>query len=322
MIDGDQDNSTQTQTSPSNDAATNTNTDVSHETKTDQSTTETEKSTDNKIAPNGYEGSDFVEFTPEQQKRINVLTKKLGKFERESGEYRQIAKQQFDLINELRSGQQQIVTHLQSTNYTEVESQLKAQKKAAWEKGDLETYESASEKLADIKIERKLQEKEAKRQPQPQQVQQRGVSGDEIVERAVNQGAISRSDADVYNAWATEVDDSGNLVRPWVNERDGRNTAASAEGKAVFSNPALQNKPFSEKLKEIDRRMGVQQRQANQSVMGSGNLTGNGKTSNVKMSPWAEDLAVKTQFAGKGKSRQDHIEAYRKQINETRSARR
>lgn len=283
-----------------------------------QETTPTETSAD-AAKPNGYQGENFVEFTPEQQKRINTLTKEISSLKKsgaEVGQWKAVAKEQYDLINELRNGQQQIVNHLQSTNYVEAESQLKSQRKAAYDRGDLDAVDAANDKLADIKIARKTAEMQAKQQPVRQAQPQMPAS--DPVELAVQQGTMSRADADAYKAWETETDSYGNPIRSWTDARDARNSAAAAEGKAVFSNPSYVNKPFADKLKEIDRRMGIANKQAQQGVMPAGNLTGNAKTSNIKLSPQAENLAVRTKFAGPGKSNADHIEAYRKQVAEVR----
>lgn len=270
---------------------------------------------------NGYEGKEFVEFTPEQQKRVNTLTKKLSSVERETQEYRNIAKQQYDLINELRQGQGQIVAHLQQTNFVEAESQIKAQRKEAYARGDIDAVDQLNDKLSDIKLQKKFQENQPKQQARPVQPQipQQPV---DVMESAVRRGEISRSDADVFEAWQNETDTNGNPLRPWTNERDQRNAAAAYEGRAVFSNPSLQNKPFAEKLKEIDRRMGLQQQSVGQGVMPSGNLTRGGKNSNVKLSEFAENIAVRTKFAGPKASRAEHIEAYRAQMADVRSTRR
>lgn len=278
-----------------------------------------EQPADGSKPANGYEGPNFVEFTPEQQKRINTLTKKSSLLERSIQERDDVLRQQSELINELRQGQGQIVDHLRQQNYGDAEAQLKSQRKSAWEKGDIDAVDSINDKLAEIKIQRKIQEAQPKQQPVQPKVPTYAA---DPVDAAVSRGEISRSDAEVFQAWQNETDMNGNLMRPWVNERDPRNMAAAAEGKAVFSNPSYQQKPFSERLKEIDRRMGLQQQQTNQGVLPSGNLTRGGKTSNIKLSSWAEDLAVKTKFAGSGKSRADHIEAYRAQMAEVRGARR
>lgn len=298
---------------PANDATTETQ--PAAEVQSQETTsTETEQ-------PNtGYEGKNFVDFSPEQLKRVNALTKKASTAEQRAAQAMEVLKQQSDLINELRNGQSQIVNHLQTTNYAEAESQLKSQRKAAYDRGDLDAVDMANDRLADIKIARKTAEIQARANP-PRQPQQPNFAPDPV-EAAVQQGSMTRSDADAYQAWVSETDQYGNLVRPWTSERDVRNGAAAAEGKAVFTNPTYQNKPFAERLKEIDKRMGIANKQSQQGVLPAGNLTGNSKTSNIKLSAQAESLAVRTKFAGPGKSNADHIEAYRKQVAEVRGAKR
>lgn len=259
--------------------------------------------------PNGYQGDHFVEFTPEQQKRINDLSKKAGKAEREAAQLRDIAKQQFEIIEQIRRDQGTIVSHLQQGDFAKAEGLLKEQRLQAYNRGDLAAVDDINDKLTDLKFQR-LKAEIPKPQPQPQQ---RGQSGEDIVTRAVNQGAITHQDADVYRAWATETDEYGNLKRPWVNEGDHRNTAAAIEGQAVFNNPSYANKSFADKLKEIDRRMGVQNKQAATNVLGS-NLTRQQKNNTIELTDYQKRVAVKTRFAGPGKSDQDHIEAWKAQI--------
>lgn len=318
-MDGEQEVSTTTPTATPDAVISQPSPETSEPIQTTESQTPTETS-EPKTTPNGYQGENFVEFTPEQQKRINTMTKKMSNLERSSNEWQTVAKQQYELINELRTGQAQIVNHLQSTNYVEAESQLKSQRKDAYARGDIEAVDQINDKLTDIKLARKTAEFQAKQQPvRPVQP---NLSAPDPVETAVQQGTLSRNDAEAYNAWVNETDQNGNLVRPWTNERDPRNQSAAAYGKAVFSNPAYQNKPFAERLKEIDRNMGIANRQGQQNVLSTGNLTGNTKNSNVKLSLYAESVAVKTKFAGPGKSNADHIEAYRKQMAEVRGAKR
>lgn len=267
-----------------------------------------------------YEGKNFVDFTPEQLKRVNTLTKKASSAEQRVTQAMEVLRQQSELINELRNGQTQIVNHLQTTNYADAEAQLKVQRKTAYDRGDLDAVDAANDRLADIKIARKTAEMQAKTQPKQQPAQQPTFAQDPV-EMAVQKGEMSRSDADAFRAWETETDQNGNLVRPWTLQHDGRNAAAGAEGRAVFSNPVYQNKPFAERLKEIDRRMGVSNQKVQQGVMPAGNLTGNSKTSNIRLSTNQENIAVKTKFAGPNKSNADHIEAYRKEVMAFRGAR-
>lgn len=278
----------------------------------EQETEKPQEQAEPQKAPNGYEGDKFVEFTPEQQKRFNDVRKIAGKAEREAAQLREIAQQQYEVIEQLRQGQTQIVNHLQESDFSKAEGALKAQRQEAYNRGDLPAVDEINDKLHDMKLQRRIAELQVKQQPQ---VQQRGFNAGDAVNNAVQSGAITPSDAEVYRAWANEQDEYGNLKRPWVNEYDGRNKAAAIEGKAVFSNPALSNKPFAEKLKEIDRRMGVVNQQAGGSnVLPAGNLTRTAKSNTVKLTPYQEQVAVKTRFAGPGKTSQDHIEAYRAQV--------
>ena len=97
--------------------------------------------------------------------------------------------------------------------------------------------------------------------------------------------------------------------------------AAAIEGQAVFNNPSFASKPFAEKLREIDRRMGVANKQATGSnVLSGGNLTRGNRANTIKLTPYQEKIAVKTKFAGPGKSSQEHLEAYKAQIAATRGA--
>lgn len=257
----------------------------------------------------GYEGKNFVEFSPEQLKRINSLTKESKSWERKFNELDRIAREQYEVINELRNGQTTIVKHLQEKDFTNVEATLKDQRKAAYDRGDLNEVDNINDKLNEIRIRKLVPEKTP---------HQQRMSPQDAVNYSVQRGDISPQDADVYKAWANEADEYGNLKRPWVNAGDMRNQAAATEGRAVFSNPSFQNKSFAEKLKEIDRRMGIQNQQAVSNVMPSGNLTRPNKANTVRLSPYQEQVAVKTRFAGPNKSREEHIEAYRKQVLEVR----
>lgn len=309
-MDGEQEVST-----PSNDQVANTNTEVTQE---PAQQTEAQPEADKAVTPNGYEGSGYVDFSPEQLKRVNALTKKASTAEKRATEAMDVLKQQSELINELRNSQSQVITHLQNTNFSDAEAQLKTQRKQAYDRGDLDAVDAANDRLNEIKLQKLIQDKTSKA---PIVQAKQPIIHADPVEVAVQNGAISRNDAEAYDAWVNETDKNGNLVRPWTNEHDPRNISAAAEGKAVFSNPSYQNKPFADKLKEIDKRMGVASQQSGQGVLPAGNLTRGGKNSNIKLSPWAETIAVKTKFAGPGKSRDDHIEAYRKQIAETRGSR-
>lgn len=262
------------------------------------------------------EGWERAEFTEDQQKRFNRVYKEMKGYQSEAYELRKIAQDQSLAIEELRKNQNQVISHIQENDFAKTENQLKDQRRAAYDAGNLALVDEINDRLADIKIEKKLSGTKQKEQPQPQP---RGFGAGDAVNNAVKMGVISSNDAEVYREWAGETDENGNLLRPWVNEYDHRNNHAAIEGKAVFTNPAFVDKPFSEKLKEIDKRMGIKMKQsASSGVMGGGNLTREKNISTVKLSPEIERIAIRSQFAGRGKSPQEHIEAYRKQVLEVR----
>jgi hypothetical protein len=288
---------------------------VTTETNNDKS--EVKETTETVKTETKQEGWDQVDFTPEQQKRFDKVYRDLKTYQKETYELRDIAKQQSDLINQLSVGQTQIISHLQNDDFSKAESSLKIQRKEAYDRGDLSTVDDINDKLSDLKIQKKLSDLETKKQTIQQNMQPKQSSGgDDIVSRAASSGYITTDDAAVYRAWANETDEYGNLKRPWVNQNDHRNMAAAVEGRAVFTNPNYANKAFVDKLNEIDKRMGVVNKQSSSNVLSGGNLTIGTKSSTVKLTPYQERVAIKTQFAGKGKSSQEHIEAWKKQLTE------
>lgn len=262
------------------------------------------------------EGFEPVEFNQEQLARVNRIYGNMKRYEskfKEQSEANQILAER---LAEIQNNQTQVVQHLQAADFQDAESRLSQERQDAWNAGDVNRYNAANDKLIEIKAQKIAQETLNKNQPrqQPQRPQQ-GVNGDDIVQRAVASGDILSEDANVYKSWANETDAYGNLKRPWVNGSDMRNPAAASEGKAVFNNPAFANKPFAEKLREIDRRMGLATQQGNnQSVLPGGNLTPARKANNVKLSPDIERVAVMTKFAGPGKTDAEHIEAWKQSV--------
>lgn len=263
------------------------------------------------------EGFEPVEFNQEQLARVNRIYGNMKRYEskfKEQSEANQILAER---LAELQNNQTQVVQHLQDTNFQDAELRLSQERTEAWNAGDVTRFNAANDKIAEIKAQKIAQDILQKNQPKQQQAprQQMGVSGEDVVQRAVQNGDILAEDANVYKAWASETDAYGNLKRPWVNASDVRNQAATSEGKVVFSNPTFANKPFAEKLREIDRRMGMTQQQGNnQSVLPGGNLTPARKANTVKLSPDIERVAVMTKFAGPGKTDDEHKEAYRQAV--------
>lgn len=276
---------------------------VSHES---QETTENQES-----KPSGF---DRVEFTPEQKQRVDRIYGNMKRYENDSKEQRALNERLVHTLTELQQSQHQIVNHLQVSDFQEAESKLSSDRDAAWGRGDINAYNAANDKLNEIKVQKLLTDREKRSQPrqQPQIQPAKGIGADRLVNTGLERGEVTPVDANIARSWMAETDASGNLKRPWTSEADPRNYSAALEGQAVFNSPQWADKPIADKLREIDRRMGIQNAQSGQNVLPAGNLTRPSQNNNIKLSPEIEKIAIKTKFGGpKAKSDQDHINAWK-----------
>lgn len=279
---------------------------------TQTETVQTEQTQEQK--PTGF---DPVEFTPEQKARVDRIYGNMKRYETaakkvpELEQANQVLAEQLRILNDTQG---KVINHLQISDFQDAEQQLKTQRQKAWTDGNSALYDESNDKLRDLSVRRALTEMQTQQRPQQvvqPQMQMRPVNGEDIINKAVEQGAVTNDEATVYRAWMGESDETGSPKRPWVSEHDPRNMAAASEGRAVFNNPAYTNMSFAQKLQEIDRRMGVKMQQG-QNVLPGGNLTTPRKNSNVKLTDYEAKIAIKTKFGGpKAKSEADHTEAYR-----------
>lgn len=272
-------------------------------------------------------GFDPVEFTPEQKARVDRLYGNMKRYESKAREQEQANQILADRLVELQNHQQQIVNHLQTTDFQDAEARLTQDRAQAWKDGDVDRFNSANDKLMEIKVQKAtqaLKQPQQQQKPQQNQFENRPISATEALEMSVQKGETPPEDAPVLRAWFSETDQTGTLKRPWVNVSDVRNTDAAKIGAVVFSqtHPVFSTWSLQQKLAEMDRQMGVMPRQAGgQSVLGAGNLTARSKPSNVKLSPDIERTAVMTKFAERpgmtaaqkaALTREDHIGAWQK----------
>lgn len=261
--------------------------------------------------PDGFDPVDPRTASPEQiQARIDRLYKNTKRYESKASEMEQVNAVLIEELRQLKENQGRIVTHLQTDDFKNAEQQLKADRQAAWNSGNSAAYDDANDKLRQLDIRRAMKEMAP---PPQQQVQQPRPTVDQTVDNSVQRGLLTREEGDTYKAWQNETDNYGQTRRTWLNENDPMFRKALRVGAGVLDSPVFQNRPFGEKLKEIDRLMGIQQpAQANQNVLGGGNLTPPRKNNNVKLTDYEARLAIKTKFGGpKAKSEADHAEAYR-----------
>lgn len=290
----------------------------SPETQQESVSHETQQTENTEAKPAGF---DPVEFTPAQLERFNRVYGNMKRYEGKFKEQEQANHILADQLRQVMDGQQQIVSHLQVSDFQEAEGRLAADRDAAWTKGDVNAFNAANDKLHEIKTQRLLAAQQQKNQPKPQVQQQRGVDGERIVNGALDKGSLDSAEANIARSWMAETDQSGSLKRPWTQQTDPRNYSAALEAQAVFNSPLYADKSMVDKLREVDRRMGIQtQQQGGQSVLPAGNLTRPSKTNNIKLSPEIEKLAIRTKFGGpKAKSDQDHIEAWKRAVTKSQS---
>lgn len=259
-----------------------------------------------------------------------LIRKNETKYGSQLDQWKTIAAQQSQLLEELQNNQGLIASHLVEQKFTDTLGQLQSQRQQALEAGDTTTYLALEDKIIDLKLQ---QRQAAQAKPQPQQKNQtqqqayagQPVRGDQIVNDALADGELSPQDAELASAWATESDASGQPLRPWVtanldpNDPDPDAIRALIIAKKVFTSDKYANKSFAEKLSELDRQMGVKRPTANQSVMG-GNLTTHKKSAKVALSPKQQEIAIRTKFGSSAGAKTDaeYLAAYAKQIEQTR----
>lgn len=284
--------------------------------------TETQENTAQDATPSAEstetkpEGFDKVEFTPEQLARVNRIYGNMKRYENDSKEQRELNQALVRELTNIRTEQSHIVTHLQTADFKDAETKLSQRRTEAWNKGDLEGYNRANDEMVEIRLKKELAKN---RQPPVQQQpiqQQRSLDGNRVVDGARDKGDITPEEAGIAQSWMAETDQNGNPKRPWAtNPSDPRNYAAALEAQAVFNSPSFVNKSIADKLREVDRRMGVQTQAGRTNVLPSGNLTNPAKTNNIKLDPAIEKIAIRTKFGGsKAKSDQDHVEAWKRAV--------
>jgi len=221
-------------------------------------------------------GFDPVEFTPEQKARVDRLYANMKKYEHESRTTKEDNQRLLQAFESLQTQQGQIINHIQKNDFQDAEARLTSERQAAWDKGDITAFNKANDGLFEIKAKKVVTESLPKITPVEQPKNNGYMNGQRMpvvdaVNQAVERGEIEPQEAQIFKSWESQADDMGMKVRPWTDPSHPLNQAAAIEGRAVFENPAFKNKTFAEKLKEIDRRMGIQTNQSqNNSVLGSG----------------------------------------------------
>lgn len=270
---------------------------------------------ENNGKPAGYDPVDPETANPKEVKdRLDYLYRQVKHSDRDKREMQNLLRDQSRVIDELSRNQQAVVTHLTEKSFSDSKEQLKVAMQEAWKKGDNAAYIDAQNRLMDIQVEERVAAKTQRQQPQQPQNVEMPRDASEMANRAVQSGELSEDEYRTTASWQEEKDESGNLYRPWAFSTNPNYQAALFETRSVMANPRFNNLSYAEKLAEVDRRMGIAKRTASQAVMG-GNLTKTGKSTKIELTPKQRDIALRTQYAGKGKSEADHLDAYRKQVD-------
>lgn len=292
---------------------------ISNDNQTETTVETTEQENTQRIANPEREWVDPAIDPPEKVKeRLDFLYGKVKKTERATDDWRKVAADQAALIEELRNNQNQVVNHLTQKTYADTEANLEEQITTAFQTGDTKAFLAAQNKLIDLKAAQRVQQLVPRQQPRQQQQQ---------IYQSASQMAngMDYNDQSAIDAWQGEKDERGGNLRPWaVNSGSEQNPdpdyiKAILIARNIFTSPENSHLTVTQRLAEIDKRMGVKKNAGGQNVMGGG-LTSKPARGRITLSPQVEKMAIRTKFGGpKAKSDAEHIEAYRKQIEKVRS---
>jgi hypothetical protein len=274
---------------------------------------QTEEKQEERTRPAGYDPVSLEGLPDEIRKpieqRFGYFMGQIRENKKTLNEYRSLTREQSEKLEEVMSGMGQVVDHLEGKSLAEAETLARQQMKAAHESGDTDGYITANERLTEIKAKKLYISEQQKNQPKTKKEPVQTV-----------QDLPDTPEARAVGAWQDEPADHGGPLRPWAFDSHPDFERAQIEAAAVFHpKSSFANKTVTEKLAEVDRRMGLT-RGSSQSVMG-GSLTSQRKTQKLTLSPKQNEIATRTKFAGPGKSDAEHIEAYRKQLEKVKGPR-
>lgn len=296
-----------------------------------------------------YQGPVDLSTLPEDirgpiEARLSTLTKKMGsqerRYENRISERDALLAEQSKIIEELQSGMGLVVDHLQGKSLAERETSITQELTRAHETGDVAGFIKANNDMQRLQAEKLQTEQRQKQQPKKERTQPAAQNGQQY--RSANdmasadeaEGGITSDEAKIVGAWQSEKDANGQTLRPWTVSRapagqdptsDARYRRAVTISAEVFDDDPDSGNPFAgrsvaEKLAEVDKRMGVTKSTQGQSVLG-GNLTNRGKSPTLRLTAGQEQIALKTKFAGPGKSDAEHLAAYKAQVEKVKGQR-
>lgn len=235
----------------------------------DQSTEEqTEESTDqgNDTQENeGKEGREWVEFTPEQQKKFNDMYKQTKMSDSRNQMLTKMLEEQQKQLDELKS-------RFSKTDEAEAERILKERIQEARDAGDLEQEVKLFKELASFEKGPKLKENKVP-----------DITND--------------PDTKYVLALAQEVDDRGEPTRPWLNDKHPQYRSMLTKANIIVAELEADGEEATVPavMKILDERMKKTPPSRGPSPMERGNLTTgkNGPNIRPKLSAQEKDIARK-----------------------------
>jgi hypothetical protein len=217
-----------------------------------------------------------VPMAPEVQARFNKLY----------GEAK-TAKERASLLEahtvKLQQATQRLQERLDASEKRDALDGLKSQLRAAREQGDDDKVEQIQEKLTELLVEEKISTK-VKAEPKVQQP--------EINHAAVQ---LSVSEQKITSKWANEVDEDGELLRPWAALSNHPKSTPAADYLAdLIQDEEYSEMTIKEKLALVDEKFGRKtQVKRGMNAVGEGSLTKPSEKQDTKLTPEEKSVAWK-----------------------------
>lgn len=198
---------------------------------------------DGKFRPKGLpedESWDYVELSPEAQKRFNRVYGAL-KHHQALGE--QLLNDNVLLADRLEKLEKRVT----STQEASTDAQLKGAKAAALAAGDYQRVVEIDDALLELKA----------KSLQQTMVQPIGLSETP----AVQNYQLDETSRVLLDQWGSERGADGHLLRPWVDERHPLHQKAQQAHRLVMADPTTAFAPIGDVLDAIDGYMGIDRQQ-------------------------------------------------------------
>ena len=210
------------------------------------------------------EGKQFVEFTPEQEARFKRVYGHMKEYERE---LKKVSENNGILLSKL----EEMETKLHSRETTDILSQLKADKKAAYEAGDITKVMEIDEKILGISL-----------KPKPEKIELKQTDPKEIAQEWLTPERKATLDS-----WAQEQDANGTPVRPWTAPTHPKYARLVEMAAGVMNDPDFKDGPIENVLQEVDKLMGLEKPRATRqtaAVLGGDTNASPGNNSSAPLS--------------------------------------